>query len=77
MISSRLRNALSGFAMFVFFGGPALGLVSLIVGFVQDSSGAAFGRALVNVGPMVFSSVLTGGALRLLISIDARLEAKA
>ena len=77
MISSRLRSVLSAFAMLVIIGGPIFGLFALVVGFIQDSSGPAFGRALLNVAPMVFSSVLPAGALRILVSIHARLQATA
>ena len=77
MISPKLRDALSAFAMLVIVGGPVLGALMLIFGLVLDNSGTAFGRALMNVAPMVFSSILTGGMLRVLTSIDARLEARA
>jgi hypothetical protein len=77
MISSRLRNALSTFSLVVIFGGSLFCLVLLIFGFLRDPSGPAFGEALTNVGPIFFGSVINGGVLRLLISIDARLEKKA
>ncbi|ALJ08151.1 hypothetical protein [Brevundimonas sp. DS20] len=77
MITGRLRNALSIFSLIVIFGGALFWLILLIFGFIQDTSGPAFGRALTNVGPIFFGSVINGGVLRLLISIDARLEQKA
>ncbi len=77
MIGPRFRSALSVFSLIVIFGGAVFCLFLLIFAFVQDQSGAAFGRALTKVGPIFFGSVINGGALRLLISIDARLEQKA
>jgi hypothetical protein len=74
MISDRLRKALTLFANVVLVGGPVFGIAVLAFGFAMDQSGEAFGRALLNVFPMVFSSVFCGGVLRLLLSIDARLE---
>ncbi|ANC53794.1 MAG: hypothetical protein WC563_02365 [Brevundimonas sp.] len=76
MIGSGLRNALSIFSLIVIFGGAVFCLFLLMFAFVQDQSGAAFGRALTKVGPIFFGSVINGGVLRLLISIDARLEQK-
>ncbi len=77
MINPKLRQFFSAFAMLVLIGGPVLGVISLAIGVSQDNSGAAFGRMLVNVGPLFFNSILAGGGLRLLTSIDARLEARA
>ncbi len=77
MISLRLRNALSAFSMIAIFGGPIFCIVVLIIGFIEDSSGQAFGRGLTHIAPIFFGSVLNGGFLRVLISIDARLEQKA
>jgi hypothetical protein len=76
MISDRLRKALTLFANVVLVGGPVFGVVVLASGFAMDHSGEAFGRALLNVTPMIFTSVFCGGVLRLLISIDARLDQK-
>lgn len=74
MIPLRLRNALSAFSMVAIFGGPIFCVFALGIGFVEDSSGQAFGRGLTNIAPIFFGSVLNGGFLRVLISIDARLE---
>lgn len=74
MISNRLRKALTLFSNVVIVGGPVFGVVVLAAGFAMDHSGQAFGRAILNVAPMIFSSVFCGGVLRVLLSIDARLE---
>jgi hypothetical protein len=74
MISERFRKALIAFSNVVIVGGPVFGIVVLATGFAMDHSGEAFGRALLNVFPMIFTSVFCGGTLRTLTSIDARLE---
>lgn len=75
MISKKLRNALSAAAMIVIVGGPVLAVLAFLA-FALDSdfrAGLAFGGAL----KIFFGSLIGGGCLRLLISIDARLEARA
>lgn len=76
MISHRLRNVLRVFSLAVIIAGPVFGFLVLAYGFAIDQSGQAFGRSILNVSPMMFSSVFFGGILRLLISIDSRLEQK-
>ncbi|MGH7026146.1 hypothetical protein [Brevundimonas sp.] len=73
MISSRLRDALAAFAMLVMIGGPIVAVVGVIV-LAVDGSGS--GAAVGNVLKFFFLSILSGGILRLLASIDARLEAR-
>ena len=74
MISAKLRNALSAAAMMVIVGGPVLAVLGFLA-FIVDSdfrAGLALGGAL----KMFFGSLIGGGCLRLLASIDARLEAR-
>jgi hypothetical protein len=73
MISIKLRNALAAVAVLVMIGGPvlvALGLFATVM--LGEMSGRIFGEML----ELFFSSLIAGGVLRLLVSIDARLEAK-
>jgi len=74
MISIKLRDALSAAAMLVIVGGPILAILGFLA-FVLDSDlriGLALGAAL----KVFFGSMIAGGVLRLLTSIDARLEAR-
>lgn len=74
MISTKLRDALSAAAMLVIVGGPILAILGFLA-FVFDSDlriGLALGAAL----KVFFGSMIAGGVLRLLTSIDARLEAR-
>ena len=75
MISERLRTALGAAAIMVIFGGPILAVLGFLGLSLDDDvrGGVAFGVAL----NMFFGSLIGGGILRLLVSIDARLEARA
>ncbi|SFS80146.1 hypothetical protein [Brevundimonas viscosa] len=72
MISDRLRKILSLIAMVILIGGPASALVLVILQMALDEAtvGAAIGSFL----RVVAGSAFLGGVLRLLVSIDARLE---
>jgi len=72
MISDRLRTILSLAAMVILIGGPASALVLMILRMAMDEAtvGAAIGSFL----RVVLGSLFLGGVLRLLVSIDARLE---
>lgn len=74
MISGKLRDALAAAAMIVIVGGPILAVLGFL-GFVmvEDSSS---GHALGSAFRLFFGSLFAGGVLRLLVSIDARLEAR-
>ena len=74
MMSEKVRNALGAFAMMIIVVGPVLGLFALVTVMSQDPSAATVGEALGNVIQMVVYSVLGGGVLRALVSIDARLD---
>jgi len=74
MISTKLRDGLAAFAVLIMIVGPALALLVLVGLSLQG--GVVAGRALGNIIEMAVMSLLGGGVLRLLVSIDARLEAK-
>ncbi|MBL0969333.1 MAG: hypothetical protein IBJ02_09480 [Brevundimonas sp.] len=75
MISGKLRDALAAAAMIIIVGGPILAVLGFL-GFVLDEDFSA-GHALGSAFRLFFGSLVAGGALRLLVSIDARLEARA
>ncbi|MDP3801102.1 MAG: hypothetical protein U1C74_28605 [Phenylobacterium sp.] len=74
MISTKLRDALSAAAMMVIIGGPILAVLGFLAFFLDSDIriGLAFGAAL----KIFFGSLIAGGVLRLLTSIDARLEGR-
>ena len=74
MISIKLRDGLAAFAVLLMIAGPALALVVLVG--VSLQGGVVAGRALGQVIEMAVMGLLGGGVLRLLVSIDARLEAR-
>lgn len=74
MISPNLRTALAAFSILVMLGGPIL---SILVVFVLAVDGSGSGAAVGKVLQFFILSILSGGVLRLLVSIDARLEARA
>lgn len=74
MISTKLRDGLAAFAVLLMIAGPALALLVLVGLSLQG--GVVAGRALGNIVELAVMGLLGGGALRLLVSIDARLEAK-
>ena len=75
MISEKLRNALSAFAMFIMVAGPVLAIVTIIGCALTglNVTGAFIGMAI----KVTVASILGGGVLRMLISIDTRLEQRA
>jgi len=74
MISPRLRTWLSCIALGILFGGP---LVAVLGGFtVGADSAAELGRLISVVIRNAAYCAAVGGVLRLLVSIDARLEAR-
>ena len=74
MISTKLRDGLAAFAVLIKIVGPALALLVLVG--LSFQGGVVAGRALGNIIEMAVMSLLGGGILRLLVSIDARLEAR-
>ena len=74
MMSEKLRNALGAFAMTVMVGGPVIGLIALVAVISVDPSGKPIGEAIGKVIKLIVVSVLASGILRVLLSIDARLE---
>lgn len=74
MISPKLRTALAAFSILMMLGGPIL---SILVVFVLAVDGSGSGVAVGKVLEFFILSILSGGVLRLLVSIDARLEARA
>ena len=74
MISTKLRDGLAAFAVLIMIAGPVLALVALVGLSLQG--GVVAGRALGNIIEMAVMGLLGGGVLRMLVSIDARLEAK-
>jgi hypothetical protein len=74
MISSELRTWLSRAAMFILILGPISAVLYPLLSVTMDGMGvaAAIGIAI----RVVLGSAFIGGVLRLLISIDARLEAR-
>lgn len=74
MISTKLRDGLAAFAVLIMIAGPALALLALVGLSLQG--GDVAGRALGNIIEMAVIGLLGGGVLRLLVSIDARLETK-
>lgn len=76
MISAKFRNALSATALFIIFGGPILAVLGLL-GALIFGEGSAAAVATGAAIRFFFGSILAGGILRLLVSIDARLEARA
>ena len=74
MMSEKLRNALGAFALTVMFAGPVIGIIAIVAIVAADSGGRVLGAALGNILEMVVVSILGGGAVRALVSIDARLE---
>ena len=74
MISTKLRDGLAAFAVLIMIAGPAVALLVLFG--VSLQGGVVAGRALGNIIEMAVMGLLGGGVLRLLVSIDARLEAR-
>ena len=74
MISEKFRTALGAFAMTVIVGGPAVALIVLAFVVGTDPSARAIGATLGKIIELIVVSVLSGGAVRVLLSIDARLE---
>lgn len=74
MITHGFRNILTIVAMLVLVGGPILA----VLGYVTSAGAAepAHGLALRDAVWLFFGSLVAGGLMRLLISIDARLEAR-
>jgi len=76
MMSSKLRNALGAVAMTVIVLGPIFGFLVLAfaVGEAPRMRGVEFGRVLGSAVELAALSLLFGGILRALVSIDARME---
>lgn len=72
MISSALRRGLGLFSLALMILGPIAGLIGL---FLAGSPGEAFRNDdPAGSATLIVASLLGGGILRLLVSIDARLE---
>lgn len=74
MISEVFRQRLAAFAMTVMIAGPLFAVAFLLVTFGADPSGRDVGTAVGKAVELIVLSILSGGILRALISIDARLE---
>lgn len=74
MITAKLRDGLSAAAMLLIVGGPILAVLGFLA-FALDGD-ARIGLALGAALKFFFGSLFAGGVLRLLTSIDARLEAR-
>jgi hypothetical protein len=74
MMSEKLRKALTVFSMILIAGGAPIAtlLLAMTVMLEQTVAAADLGLAV----RIVISTVLGGGLLRALLSIDARLEAR-
>lgn len=74
MMSEKLRNALIVFSMILIAGGTPIAILFLAMAmmFEQAVTAADLGLAI----RIVVSTLLGGGLLRALLSIDARLEAR-
>ncbi|QBQ47481.1 hypothetical protein [Brevundimonas naejangsanensis] len=77
MISARLRSVLSVLSVIVIFGGPLFCIAAGVIGLPEVDGPQALGRAIASLASIFFGSVLGGGLLRVLISIDARMEQSA
>jgi hypothetical protein len=74
MISTKMRDGLAAFSLLIMIGGPVLAVLG-VVALIGDGP-TRIGHG---VGSAIESAVLcivAGGVLRLLVSIDARLEAR-
>ncbi|MBA3999590.1 hypothetical protein [Brevundimonas sp.] len=73
-MSQKLRNALTIFSMILIAGGTPIAILvlAMTVMFEQAVTAADLGLAI----RIVVSTLLGGGLLRALLSIDARLEAR-
>ncbi len=74
MISTRLRNWLAAVSILIMLGGPLFVVLSDLA--VGAGSGARTGQIVGGGLRSMVLCVLVGGVLRLLVSIDARLEAR-
>lgn len=74
MISSGLRRGLSMVALIVMVGGPLFAVLAFLTsaGAEEPRLGLTLGAAL----RLFFATLVAGGVLRVLVSIDARLEAR-
>jgi len=74
MISAKLRDSLSAISLMVMIGGPVLAILGVmtLIGDGPTRIGQGVGSAI----EFAVLSIVAGGGLRLLVSIDARLEAK-
>ena len=75
MMSEKVRNALGAFAMMVIVAGPILGLIAFVaLATGYGPAGASLDDGVRPIVLLVFNSVIGGGVLRALVSIDARLD---
>ena len=75
MIGASLRRLLGGLSMILVLGGLIWGVIAVVVGMGADrQAAAAFAGNVDGVVLMVLVSVIGGAILRVLLSIDARLE---
>ena len=77
MIGAGLRRLLGGLALILMLGGLFWGVIAVVVGMGADrAAAAAFTAAPASVALVVLLSVVGGAILRVLLSIDARLETR-
>ena len=75
MIGAGLRRLLNGLSLILMLGGLAWGVIAIVVGLGADRDAAAsFAGNVDGVVLIVMVSVIGGAILRILLSIDARLE---
>jgi hypothetical protein len=74
MISSQLREVLRKAAMLILILGPVVAILYPLLTVVMD--GTDIGLAIGVGARALLGSAFIGGVLRLLVSIDARLEAR-
>ena len=74
MITTKLRDGLAAFSLLVMIGGPVLAVLGSValIGDGPTRIGQGVGSAI----QFAVLSIVAGGGLRLLVSIDARMEAR-
>ena len=74
-----IRRFLKGLGLFLIVAAPCWGLIALVTIFSTENvpaTGEAFGAALDRMFKSVIPTIVAGGGLWLLASIDERLEAR-
>ncbi len=74
MISTKMRDGLAAFSLLVMIGGPVLAVLGVVT-LIGDGA-TRIGHGVGSAIQFAMLSIVAGGVLRLLVSIDARIEAK-